>query len=171
MRCASRDPAAMLLAAAKKAGLHPSPAPVRLREVRELRKGIQLIPFPHSDRPPKGRSASRRSFSRQTSAASSSNSGLRENSQRNQLDVTKTGSSSKATSWRDRGQGRPLGADPRARQASGAEASPSRVPGRLSCGATGAETPLRCAVTLTPGSRLRGAQPSSSATPLPDATP
>jgi hypothetical protein len=52
----------------------------------------------------------------------------------------------------DRGQERARGADTCARQAGGAEAGAALLPGRLSCSATGAEAPLRCAVT----SRCRG---------------
>ena len=91
-------------------------------------------------------SANRRSFSRPTSAV------VLELGLEGKFAAKSTGWDEKPGSPRrgpvgDRSQGRPLGADAPPRQAGGAEASPSLLPGRLSCGAAGAETPLRCAVT------------------------
>jgi hypothetical protein len=97
-------------------------------------------------------SANRRRSSKRMSEAFTSNSGARRNSSQNQaLGMRTRFPGGRLAS--DRGQERPLSADPRARQAGGAEAGASLLPGRLSCGATGAETPLRCAVTSQ--SRIR----------------
>jgi hypothetical protein len=90
-------------------------------------------------------SANRRSFSRQTSTGSSSTSVERANSQPKQPVGTRTGSSSKGP-VRDRGQGRPLGADAPARQAAGAQAGAALLPGGLSCGAT-PKGATRCTLT------------------------